>query len=192
MPSTIGLVLTHGAGANANAPLLVTLDSQLSAAGVTVQRYTLPYRVERPTGPPRPADGARDRAGLKAAVAEMRSRVSGPVFLGGHSYGGRQATMLAAEESGVADGLVLLSYPLHPPRRPADLRTAHLPNLRTRALFIHGSRDPFGTLEEMSAALALIPVPAELVPIQGAGHDLKAKDAIPTILEAFHAFAARM
>jgi predicted alpha/beta-hydrolase family hydrolase len=66
----------------------------------------------------------------------------------------------------------LLSYPLHPPRKPAQLRTAHFPALHTRALFVHGSRDPFGTLEEMESALRLIPASTPLLPIEGSGHDL--------------------
>ena len=94
------------------------------------------------------------------------------VSLGGHSYGGRQASMLVAEDETIADALLLLSYPLHPPDKPQQLRTAHFANLRTPALFVHGSRDPFGSLDEMRAALSLIPTYTELVAIEGAGHDL--------------------
>jgi predicted alpha/beta-hydrolase family hydrolase len=80
--------------------------------------------------------------------------------------------MLAAEDPSVAHALLLLSYPLHPPEKPQQMRTAHLPQLRVPALFVHGSRDPFGSLEEMQAALGLISAPAELLAIEGAGHDL--------------------
>ena len=80
--------------------------------------------------------------------------------------------MLAAETPGLADRLLLLSYPLHPPHKPGQLRTAHFPNLHTPALLVHGSRDPFGTIEELTAAIALIPAPAQLLEIEGAGHDL--------------------
>ena len=97
----------------------------------------------------------------------MRGLVQGRVFLGGHSYGGRQSTMLAAEEPGLVDGLLLLSYPLHPPGKPAQLRTAHFPALRTPAVFIHGTKDEFGSIEEMRAALELIPAHVELVPVEG-------------------------
>src|SRR5579864_4729922 len=102
----------------------------------------------------------------------MRRQLSGRVFLGGHSYGGRQSSMLAASEPGVCDGLLLLSYPLHPPKRPDELRTVHFPKLRTPALFVHGTRDPFGTLAEMESTLMLIPAPTDLIPVDGAGHDL--------------------
>jgi len=175
VPDGRGLVLTHGAGSNAGAPLLVAVAETLAAAGITVLRADLPFRQARPNGPPFPAVAAQDRAGLRRAVMLMRGRLPGKVFLGGHSYGGRQATMLAAEEPGLAAGLLLLSYPLHPPKRPAELRTAHFARLSTPALFIHGTRDPFGSVEEMRAALELIAGPHELVAIEGAGHDLGGK-----------------
>ena len=79
--------------------------------------------------------------------------------------------MLAAESPGVADGLLLLSYPLHPPRRPRELRVAHFPALRTPAMFVHGSRDPFGTVGELRQALRSIPARTSLVVLDGAGHD---------------------
>jgi uncharacterized protein len=167
------LVLTHGAGSNCQAPMLVALANALAEAGFTVLRCNLPYRQERPYGPPSPGGSMRDREGLRKgveALAELGS--SNRAFLGGHSYGGRQASMLAAADPGLVEGLLLLSYPLHPPRKPAQLRTAHFPALRTRALFAHGSRDPFGTLEEMESALRLIPATTSLLPIEGSGHDL--------------------
>jgi predicted alpha/beta-hydrolase family hydrolase len=167
-----GLVLTHGAGSNSRAPLLVALAEAFAAAGFTVLRCDLPYRQSRSFGPPRPGDAARDREGLKNAVSALRKLVSGRVFLGGHSYGGRQSTMLCADEPGVVDGLLLLSYPLHPPRKPEQLRVQHLPRLQTPALFVHGTRDPFGSPEEMGSALSLIPAKIRLLKIEGAGHDL--------------------
>ena len=170
-----GLVLAHGAGSNAHAPLLVALAEAFCAAAVTVLRVDLPYRQLRPHGPPGPADAARDRDGLKQAVAALGKLAQGRVFLGGHSYGGRQATMLCASEPRLVDGLLLLSYPLHPPRRPEQLRVQHLPNLRTQSLFVHGTRDPFGSIEEIQRALELIPGETRLLLVEGAGHDLKAK-----------------
>ncbi len=105
-------------------------------------------------------------------ILKIREKNPEQVWLGGHSYGGRQASILAAETPGLADRLLLLSYPLHPPRKPAQLRTAHFPNLRTPALFVHGSRDPFGTIEELETAITLIPARTQLLEIEGAGHDL--------------------
>jgi predicted alpha/beta-hydrolase family hydrolase len=171
-PARDGLVLTHGAGSNSRAPLLVALAEVFAAAGVTVLRCDLPYRQSRPYGPPRPGDAAHDREGLKNAVAAFRELASGRMFLGGHSYGGRQATMLCSDHPGLVEGLLLLSYPLHPPRKPDQLRTQHLPKLQTPALFVEGTRDPFGTVEELESALSLIPAKTKLLRIEGAGHDL--------------------
>jgi hypothetical protein len=163
----------------------VAVDRAISALGVRVLRVNLTYRDERPIGPPRPGDAARDRAGLRDLVLKARAEHGGRVFLGGHSYGGRQASMLAAEEPGLADGLLLLSYPLHPPRRPAELRTAHFASLRTPALFVQGSRDPFGLPGEMEAAVKLIAAPVTLVLVERAGHDLKSTGIGERIAAAF-------
>src|ERR1700690_2487349 len=92
------LVLTHGAGANCDAPLLVALADVFCAIGVTVLRCDLPFRQLRPHGPPPRGSAERDQQGLRAAVACMRRETSGRVFLGGHSYGGRQASMLASDQ----------------------------------------------------------------------------------------------
>jgi predicted alpha/beta-hydrolase family hydrolase len=173
VPATQGLVLTHGAGGNCNAALLVKAATVFCEAGICVLRCDLPFRQRRPFGPPPPATAAQDREGLRDAVNAMRKIVPGPVTLGGQSYGGRQATMLAAEEPGLCENLLLFSYPLHPPGQPAKPRTAHFPALLTPALFVHGTRDPFGSTEEMTAALPLIPARTKLLNIEGAGHDLK-------------------
>ncbi len=171
-PGGDGFVLTHGAGANANSPLLVALANALSDAGFTAVRYNLPFRQQRPFGPPRPADAAGDREGLRTEVEAMRREVSGRVFLGGHSYGGRQSSMLCAEQNGLVDGLLLLSYPLHPPGKPERPRTKHLPDLKIPTLFAHGTHDPFGSIEEIESALKLIPAKTKLLVVEKAGHDL--------------------
>ncbi len=183
------LILTHGAGANCDSPLLVALANAFCASGLIVLRSNLPFRQLRPQGPPPPGSAERDQHGLRAAIASMRQQASDRIYLGGHSYGGRQASMLAAAEPGLADGLLLLSYPLHPPKRPAELRTSHFPSLKTSALFVHGARDPFASTDEMIAALKLIPARTELLTIPGAGHELLRKqdgDKFPkTVVEAF-------
>jgi len=186
------LVLSHGAGGNAQAPLLRALADAFCQAGITVLRCNLPYRQLRPFGPPGPGDAARDRAGLKNAIAAMASANGGApvlasvarsgnlaasgyklrIFLGGHSYGGRQSSMLCAEEPDLVAGLLLLSYPLHPPRKPEQQRTQHLPDLRTPTLFVQGTRDPFASIPELQQALKMIPARTRLLPVEGAGHDL--------------------
>lgn len=171
-PSGDALILTHGAGSNCNAPLLIALSEAFADHGYAVLRCDLPYRQERRTGPPFPGTAERDRAGLRNAVAAMRKSVAGRIFLGGHSYGGRQATILCASEPDLVAGLLLLSYPLHPPREPEQLRTQHLTNLRTPCWFVQGTRDPFGSIEEMTKAMQLIPAKTELMKVERAGHDL--------------------
>jgi predicted alpha/beta-hydrolase family hydrolase len=171
-PNGKGFVLTHGAGGNAAGSWLGALADAFCAAGFTVLRCNLPYRQVRSFGPPRPGDAARDRAGLKNAVAEMKKMVTGSVILGGHSYGGRQASMLCAEEPDLAASLLLSSYPLHPPGKPERARTQHLPNLRTPTLFVQGTKDPFATIEEIENARKLIPAKTSLLVVEGEGHDL--------------------
>ncbi len=172
IPNGDGLVLSHGAGSNAQAPLLRALAETFSASGYTVLRCDLPYRQTRSFGPPGPGDAARDRAGIKNALAAIRKMIPGRLFLGGHSYGGRQSSMLCAENPELVSALLLLSYPLHPPRRPEQQRTQHLPDLRTPTLFVQGTRDPFGSIAEMERALKMIPAKTKLLVVEGAGHDL--------------------
>lgn len=186
------LVLTHGAGANCDSPLLVALADAFCASGVAVLRCDLPFRQMRPHGPPPRGSAERDQQGLRAAIVSMQRQVSGRIFLGGHSYGGRQASMLCATEPGLVDRLLLLSYPLHSPQRPSELRTGHFPDIKTPALFVHGTRDPFGSIDELVAALKLIPARTELLPITGSGHELVTKrnrDEMPKLtVEAFRSF----
>jgi hypothetical protein len=167
----LGLVLAHSAGSNANAPLLVKTAEAFTAAGFFVLRYNLPFRQRKPFGPPSPATAAQDRDGLRSAVEQLKE-VAPRICMGGHSYGGRQASMLAAEAPGLVEALLLLSYPLHPPKKPAQLRTAHFPQLHTPALFVSGTKDEFGSPSELTAALELIPAKTRLQIVEGAGHEL--------------------
>ena len=194
------LVLTHGAGGNCNAPLLVALAETFTASGFIVLRCDLPYRQNRPYGPPGPGDAKRDRAGLTNAVAAIAKMSSGRTYLGGQSYGGRQCSILCAEpEDNVSQevaGLLLLSYPLHPPGKPEQLRTAHFSNLHAPTLIIQGTRDPFGSIAEIEQAIKQIPAKVKLAPVEGAGHDLGFKGktsakALPgQILTQFQEFFA--
>lgn len=184
-------MLTHGAGANCRSNLLTALAEAFATGGFTVLRFDLPFRQSRPYGPPF-GSAQRDQDGIRRAVEVLKARISGRIFLGGHSYGGRQSSMLLAEHPDLADGILLLSYPLHPPKKPAELRTAHFPKLKQPALFVHGSRDPFGSLEEMRAALQLISGRNLLMEIEGAGHELVTKKSLGTlpgeIVERFREF----
>jgi uncharacterized protein len=169
------LVLTHGAGGNATAKLLVALADAFAANSINVLRCDLPFRQKRPHGPPSPATAKEDQAGLRRAIELMKAEFRGRVFVGGQSYGGRMASMLVASELKIADALLLLSYPLHPPGRPQQLRTAHLPDIKIPTLFVSGTKDPFGTIEELEAARKLVPAKTAMLPIEGAGHSLLTK-----------------
>jgi predicted alpha/beta-hydrolase family hydrolase len=172
-PNGHGLVLSHGAGSDCTAPLLVVVANAFAAAGLAVLRCDLEFRQKRPKGPPFPAAAAGDRESLRKALSVLKEFASGRLYLAGHSYGGRQASMLAADEPELAAGLLLLSYPLHPPNKPEQMRTAHFAKLRTPVVFVSGTADGFGSTAELEAALKLIPAPSQLISIEGAGHDLK-------------------
>jgi predicted alpha/beta-hydrolase family hydrolase len=94
------------------------------------------------------------------------------LVLAGHSYGGRQSSMLAAEQQGAAHALLLLSYPLHPPRQPEKMRTDHFPSLSMPVVFVHGTRDPFGTVEELRMAIKAIPGRCQLHAVEKGAHNL--------------------
>jgi predicted alpha/beta-hydrolase family hydrolase len=187
-----GVALTHGAGSNYDSPLLRAVSAALLDAGFLVLRYDLPFRQTRPTGPPRPGDAAADREGIIAKLENLRALVPGRILAGGHSYGGRQTSMAAVENSKLAAGLLLLSYPLHPPRRPSELRTAHFPKLDIPCLFVHGTRDPFGSPDELNSALKLIPGRSDLYLLDGAGHDLNKPGAATLIADRVLKFVATL
>lgn len=195
------VVLTHGAGGDKDSPMLVAVCGEWARQGWLAVRYNLPYRRRRPTGPP-PGSAAADQAGVIEAITlarELAGALGGgpggrPVIAGGHSYGGRLTSMAVAGDPATAPaaasagepaaapdpdpavaGLTLFSYPLHPPGRPDRPRTAHLGAIAVPTVFVHGSRDPFGSIGELRSAAALIPAPTEIVEISGARHDLRSK-----------------
>ncbi|WP_025736972.1 alpha/beta family hydrolase [Mycobacterium genavense] len=168
-------VLTHGAGSNRESELLQRICDEWARRGWLAIRYNLPYRRRRPKGP-LSGSAATNRAGIEEAIALCRSLVDGPLIAGGHSYGGRQTSMVVAESSPAkVDVLTLFSYPVHPPGKPDRPRTEHLPDIRVPTVFTHGTSDPFGTPAEVRDAAALIAAPTEVVEITGARHDLRCK-----------------
>jgi predicted alpha/beta-hydrolase family hydrolase len=171
-PTGPALVLTHGAGSDHTTVLLAAVAGAISARGVLVLRCDLPFRQQQPAGPPSPAGAAHDREGLRRALQVAGRFARGPLYLGGHSYGGRQASMLAAEDPTLAAGLLLLAYPLHPPHRPGQTRTAHLGQIAVPALFVHGTRDPFGSVDELRTAASMMGGPTDVLVIEGAPHSL--------------------
>ncbi|UDY37162.1 alpha/beta hydrolase family protein [Dermatobacter hominis] len=172
------MALWPGAGSASDQPGLVAIDE--GVAPLPVARIDFPYRREGRRAPdraPKLMASVRDEV---AALCERWGTTSEHLVLGGRSMGGRICSMVAA---GAADldplpvaGLVLMSYPLHPPGKPENLRTAHLPDLRVPVLFVSGDRDAFGTPDELAEAQALIPGPVTSVTLAGKGHDLKRAD----------------
>ncbi|OBF98820.1 alpha/beta hydrolase [Mycobacterium sp. 852014-52450_SCH5900713] len=176
-PAAGVVVLTHGAGGNRDSPLLQQVCAEWARRGWLAVRYNLPYRRRRPTGPPS-GSAAADRAGIVEAITLCRSLADGPLIAGGHSYGGRQTSMVVAarEASPIeVDLLTLFSYPVHPPGKPERTRTEHLPGIRVPTVFTHGTSDPFGTPDELRAAAALVTGTTAVVEIAGARHDLRSK-----------------
>lgn len=174
------VALAHGAGGNSDATILQRMCGRFAEHGFLALRYDLPFRRQRPKGPPSAARAADDRAGIAATAAVMRDRAAGPLLLGGVSYGGRQTSMLAAERPAVCDALMLLSYPLHPPGRPEKARTDHLPDVTVPTVFVSGTRDPFGTIDEIRHGADLVSAATTVVEVDGAGHDLGRAKADPS------------
>jgi uncharacterized protein len=168
------VVLTHGAGGSRESPLLAKICDEWARRGWLAVRYNLPYRRRRAKGPPS-GSAASDQAGVAEAIALAHTLTKGPVIAGGHSYGGRMTSMAIADQAAAVDVLTLFSYPLHPPGKPERARTDHLPRITAPTVFTHGTADPFGTIDELRLAAALIAAPTEIVEVTGARHDLGSK-----------------
>lgn len=167
------VALTHGAGGSRESPMLKALCDEWARRGWLAVRYNLPYRRRRPKGPPS-GSSATDIAGIVEAVAVVKRLADGPVIAGGHSYGGRLTSMAVADGLEL-DVLTLFSYPLHPPGKPERARTEHLPRITVPTVFTHGTADPFGTLDEVRPAAALVNAATTIVEVTGARHDLGSK-----------------
>ena len=177
---SIGLVLTPGASATRDHSALVAIDDAVSQDGVAVERIDLP--------------GNRAPANIKViseaatALAERAKLPPDRILLGGRSMGGRMCSMAVAEGLPAA-GLVLVSYPLHPPGKRDQVRTEHFPSLDVPCLFISGRKDPFGSPDELEAATTAIPGPVSHVWLDGS-HGLKGLDA--RVAEAVRQWSAKL
>ncbi len=194
------ILLAHGAGAPMDSAAMNAAAKALAGAGIEVVRFEFAYMAARRDGarkPPPKAERLMDE--YRAAVEELA--VQGPLVIGGKSMGGRVASMVADElhAAGRVAGLVCLGYPFHPPGKPEQLRTAHLEGLKTPTLIAQGTRDIFGTREEVSS-YRLSPS-IELLWLEDGDHDLKprkavsglsAADHMTTMARAVAAFAARL
>jgi predicted alpha/beta-hydrolase family hydrolase len=180
-----GLLLTPGASATRTSPALVAIDDAVTPLDVAVERMNFPYTDAGRRAPDRPPvllQAVRDGAARLAADHDLKPK---DLFLGGRSMGGRMCSMAVAEGL-PAKGLVLVSYPLHPPGKKDQLRTAHFPQLDVPCLFVSGTRDTFGSPDELEAATTAIPGEVTHVWIEGGDHGLRRKDA--AVVEAIVAW----
>jgi predicted alpha/beta-hydrolase family hydrolase len=190
--AAVGVVLAHGAGAGMESPFMHEVARGLAERGHAVLRFEFPYMQQRRlSGQPRPPD--RQLALLTAYREVIAAHGGGPrLVVGGKSLGGRMASLLADEVSAL--GLLCFGYPFHPPKQPHKLRTAHLATLRTPTLIVQGTRDIFGTRDEV-AGYALSPLVQltwiedgdhSLIPRRKLGHDRTS--AMTQALDAASAF----
>jgi predicted alpha/beta-hydrolase family hydrolase len=168
------LLLAPGAGSNRENPSLRAIEA--AVAPLPVRRMDFPYRTAGRAAPDRPPVLlAAVVAEAAALVAEAHVRPN-RLALGGRSMGGRICSMAVADGLPAA-ALVFISYPLHPPGNPENLRVEHLPRITVPCLFISGTRDSFGTPDELQAATATIPGPVVHAWIDGGRHELKGAEA---------------
>jgi predicted alpha/beta-hydrolase family hydrolase len=168
-------LLAPGAGSSSTHPTLLAIEA--AVAPVPVARMDFPYRKAGRRAPDRPPvllAAVRAEAAALVSAAHVRPN---RLVLGGRSMGGRIASMAVADGLPAA-GLILISYPLHPPGKPETLRTEHLPRLSVPCLFVSGTRDAFGTTDELVAATAAIPGPVTQHWIEGGTHELKRADPV--------------
>ena len=183
--AAVTVLLAHGAGAAMDSPAMGRLAGALAGAGLRVARWEFGYMAARRAGR-RPPPPRAETLIPEYRTAVERLAASGPLVIGGKSLGGRVASLVADElhGAGAACGLLCLGYPFHPPAKPEALRTAHLRELRTPALICQGTRDPFGTREEV-AGYALSPA-VEILWLEDGDHDLRPRQAVSGLTAADH------
>lgn len=186
------LILGHGAGAGQRSAFMVDFARELSALGVDVVTFNFLYSEQRRKIPDRaPALEACYRAVIEAVRADVES-ARRSLFIGGKSMGGRIATQVAAADPQILlAGLVLLGYPLHPPGRPTERRDKHLPAIARPMLFVQGSRDAFGTPEELTPIIQALRPPAVLHAVANGDHSFKLSRKDPAGQAAVYADVQR-
>ena len=180
----VTMILGHGAGANQNSGFMVSYAEQLAARGIDTVTFNFLYTERRRRLPDRnDALEACYRSVIDAFADRVAHQTSGRnrVAIGGKSMGGRIASQVAAKHPVDLLGLVFLGYPLHPPGKPEQLRSKHLSQIRAPMLFVQGSRDAFGTPEELQPIVRNLPAPVELYVVDGGDHSFKVakKSGVP-------------
>ncbi|MCR4522656.1 MULTISPECIES: alpha/beta family hydrolase [Bosea] len=197
----VTILLAHGAGAPMDSASMTAAVKALAGAGFRVARFEFDYMAARRTGTARTPPPKAEKLNPEYLAAIEALGAKGTLVIGGKSMGGRVASMVADSlfEAGRVQGLLCLGYPFHPPGKPAQLRTAHLANLKTPALIVQGTRDEFGTREEVSA-YTLSPAIA-LLWLEDGDHDLKprkrvsgfsAADHLKTVAEAVSSWVGKL
>ncbi|MDN2582259.1 alpha/beta family hydrolase [Aquibium sp. ELW1220] len=179
------VLLAHGAGAPMDAPAMSAIAKALAGAGLRVARFEFAYMAARRSGARKPPPRAETLLPEYRAAIEALA-TAGPLVIGGKSMGGRVASMLADEvfAAGRIAGLLCLGYPFHPPGQPDRLRTAHLEGMATPALICQGTRDPFGTREEVAAYRLSSSI--EMLWLEDGDHDLKPRKSVSGFTAADH------
>ena len=171
----VTLVLAHGAGAGMDHPFMSGFARGMNDLGVATLRFNFPY-IERGRRSPDPGPYLEETWRTAFAVASERAKGE-PVWAGGKSLGGRVASMVVADGSVAAAGLVFLGYPLHPPGKPERIRDEHLYRIEVPMVFVEGTRDPFAAPELLSDVLAKLGDRADLISIEGGDHSMNVKGA---------------
>jgi predicted alpha/beta-hydrolase family hydrolase len=174
----VSLILGHGAGANQLSGFMRLFASGLAERGLDVVTFNFLYMEQgRKIPDPAPRLESCYRAVINAVVQHKKLK-GNRLVIGGKSMGGRIASQVAASQPADIDGLVFLGYPLHPPGRPDKMRSEHLPKIKAPMLFVQGSRDAFGTKQEISGIIKKLKLPAELFAIEGGDHSFKVSKAL--------------
>lgn len=168
-------VLAHGAGAGERHPFMIAFGKGLAALGIDVVTFNFPYMDQKRRVPDK-APVLEERFREVIAAARQGKRAGRRLFIGGKSMGGRMATHLAAQgDIEGLEGVIALGYPLHPPGKPDQPRTAHLPAITSPLLIIQGEYDVFGTPSELEPVIATMQAPVTLHVVRGGDHSLKVR-----------------
>ncbi|MBM3818304.1 MAG: hypothetical protein FJW14_04675 [Acidimicrobiia bacterium] len=177
------LVFAHGAGAGQRHPFMVAVASGLAGRGIDVVTFNFPYMAEKRKVPDKAP--VLEAAFLEAIASSTGDACVAPtaqprrLFIGGKSMGGRMATHLAAHGLDGLHGVIALGYPLHPPGRPDQPRTAHLPSIAVPVLIVQGGRDTFGTPSELKPVIETMRAPVTLHVVEGGDHSLAVRGRKP-------------